>query len=63
MTALQLLYMTNMNIDYENDTINCIASFCNLEQKWEFYVNNMMVLQGPEYYMVNVNDEVLFVYR
>jgi predicted phosphoadenosine phosphosulfate sulfurtransferase len=62
-TALQLLYMTNLNIDYSNSTIECISSFCNLDQQWEFYVNDQWVLQAPENYVVKVNDDVLFVYR
>jgi hypothetical protein len=62
-TALQLLYMSNLNIEYANGTIECISSFCNLDQQWEFYVNEQWVLQGPEDYVVKVNDDVLFVYR
>lgn len=63
LTATNLLRMSGVNVQIENDTIQCISAFCNFDRTWKFYVNNELQIISPDYYIVNQNDYIAFVYE
>lgn len=62
-TALEVLQMTGVGIQYNNNTIECISSYCNYDLTWKLYVNNNLYSGSPDSYTVNVNDELIFAYQ
>jgi hypothetical protein len=62
-TALQLVRSVGLDVQFENETFNCVQNYCNGEQNWEFYLNGGVPTQPADELVVEKDDQLFLIFR